>query len=45
MGPSIECNHKLARHRTALEAGADPATIATWTREVQTQHMAARAWQ
>jgi site-specific DNA recombinase len=28
-------DQKLARHRAALEAGADPALVAGWTREVQ----------
>ena len=30
-----ECDHKLARHRAALEAGADPQLVATWMTEVQ----------
>ncbi len=30
-----EYDRKLARHRAALEAGADPALVAGWTREVQ----------
>ena len=30
-----ECDRKLASHRAALEAGADPALIATWTADVQ----------
>ncbi|WP_280382768.1 recombinase family protein [Nocardia wallacei] len=30
-----ECDQKLARHRAALEAGADPKLVAEWTREVQ----------
>jgi hypothetical protein len=38
-----ECDRKLARHRAALEAGADPKLIAGWSREVQTQRAAAEA--
>jgi site-specific DNA recombinase len=38
-----ECDRKLARHRAALEAGADPALVATWSREVQAQRAAAEA--
>jgi len=30
-----EADRKLARHRAALEAGADPAMVAAWIREVQ----------
>ncbi|MBN6050687.1 zinc ribbon domain-containing protein, partial [Nonomuraea sp. RK-328] len=30
-----ECDRKLARHRAALEAGADPVLIASWMREEQ----------
>jgi hypothetical protein len=30
-----ECDRKLASHRAALEAGVDPALIATWTAEIQ----------
>jgi site-specific DNA recombinase len=30
-----ECDRKLARHRAALEAGADPVLVAEWTRDVQ----------
>ena len=30
-----ECDRKLASHRAALEAGADPALIAAWTADVQ----------
>lgn len=36
-----EADRKLARHRAALEAGADPALVATWSREVQTRRLAA----
>ncbi|WP_103937630.1 recombinase family protein [Thermomonospora echinospora] len=32
-----ECHAKLARHRAALEAGADPATIAQWIAETNTE--------
>ncbi len=31
------CDAKLKQHRRALEAGADPALVAQWMREVQTQ--------
>ncbi len=31
-----EADRKLARHRAALEAGADPAVVATWIKDVQT---------
>jgi site-specific DNA recombinase len=37
------CDRKLARYRAALEAGADPMTVASWTREVQAQRTAAEA--
>ncbi|MFE7718172.1 recombinase family protein [Nocardia rhizosphaerihabitans] len=30
-------DRKLARHRDALEAGADPATVAAWTRQTQAE--------
>lgn len=29
-----ECDQKLARHRAALEAGADPAMVAGWSSEI-----------
>ncbi len=32
-----ECERKLGRHRAALEAGADPALVAGWSREIQTE--------
>ncbi|HEX6405315.1 MAG TPA: recombinase family protein [Pseudonocardiaceae bacterium] len=38
-----ECDRKLARHRAALDAGADPALVATWTQQVQQQPTAAEA--
>ena len=38
-----ECDRKLARHRAALEAGADPALVAAWSREVQAQRVTAQA--
>ena len=38
-----ECERKLARHRAALEAGADPALVVTWSREVQQQRTLAEA--
>jgi len=36
-----DCDVRLAKYRAALEAGADPATVAAWTREVQGQRLAA----
>ena len=38
-----ECDRKLARHRAALEAGADPTLVAEWTTEVQRERVAAIA--
>jgi site-specific DNA recombinase len=38
-----ECDRKLTRHRAALEAGADPALVAAWSREVQAQRVTAAA--
>ncbi|MGC4991949.1 hypothetical protein [Nocardia salmonicida] len=29
-----ECDRKLARHRTALEAGADAAMVAGWSSDI-----------
>lgn len=37
------CERALARHRAALEAGADPALVATWSREVQAQRAVTEA--
>ncbi|UED87621.1 hypothetical protein [Streptomyces profundus] len=37
----VDCDRKLARHRAALEAGADPALVAAWSREVQAERLAA----
>jgi site-specific DNA recombinase len=37
------CDAKLARYQAALDAGADPATIAAWTRTVTGQRAAALA--
>ncbi|WP_077062424.1 recombinase family protein [Streptomyces sp. MP131-18] len=36
-----ECDRKPARHRAALEAGADPALVASWSREIQAERLAA----
>jgi hypothetical protein len=37
-GPTLaECDAKLARYRTALEAGADPAVVAGWIAETQAE--------
>jgi site-specific DNA recombinase len=30
-----DCDRKLARHKAALEAGADPALVAAWSQQVQ----------
>jgi hypothetical protein len=38
-----DCDRRLARHRAALEAGADPALVAQWTRDVQAERLAALA--
>jgi site-specific DNA recombinase len=38
-----ECDRKLARHRAALEAGADPAVVTGWIREVQATRAQAEA--
>jgi hypothetical protein len=32
-----DCKQRLARYRTALEAGTDPAVIAQWSAEVQAE--------
>lgn len=36
-----ECDRILARHRAALEAGADPLMVAEWTRDVRRRREAA----
>jgi hypothetical protein len=38
-----ECDRKLARHRAALEAGADPALVVAWSQQVQQQRTVAEA--
>lgn len=38
-----ECDRRLASHKHALEAGADPTLIATWTRQVQQERAQATA--
>jgi len=38
-----DCDRKLARHRAALEAGADPQLVAGWMAEVQAGRAAALA--
>ncbi len=38
-----ECDRLLARHRAALEAGADPQMVAEWTRDVRRRRSAAKA--
>lgn len=37
----VDCEARLARHRAALEAGADPAIVAEWIAEVRTERDAA----
>ncbi len=37
----VDCDRKLARHRAALEAGADPAIVTRWITETQTERAAA----
>ncbi len=37
------CDRKLTQYRAALEAGADPALIATWTRDIQARRATAQA--
>ena len=38
-----QCDAKLRQHRAALEAGADPAIVASWMAEVQAQRTLAEA--
>jgi site-specific DNA recombinase len=38
-----ECDRPLARHRAALEAGADAQTVAEWTRDVRRRRAVAEA--
>jgi site-specific DNA recombinase len=38
-----ECDRLLARHRAALEAGADAQTVAEWTRDVRRRRAVAEA--
>ncbi len=38
-----ECDRKLAQHRAALEAGAEPALVTQWIAETQAQRVAAQA--
>lgn len=38
-----ECDRKLAQHRAELEAGVDPALVAQWIAETQTQRAAGQA--
>jgi site-specific DNA recombinase len=38
-----ECDRKLARHRAALEAGADPAIVTGWIAEVEAERRRIRA--
>ncbi len=38
-----ECDRLLARHRAALEAGADPVLVAEWTRDIRRRRDSAEA--
>ena len=38
-----ECDARLARYQAALDAGADPQTIAGWTHQVKAERVAAPA--
>ena len=38
-----DCDARLARYQTALDAGADPQTVAEWTRQVKAERAAALA--
>lgn len=38
-----DCDRKLARHRAALEAGADPIVVSSWIAEVQRERAVAVA--
>ncbi|MFC5750648.1 hypothetical protein [Actinomadura rugatobispora] len=42
-GQIADCETKLARHRAALEAGANPVTVATWMADTEAQLAAAQA--
>jgi site-specific DNA recombinase len=45
-GPSVaDCDAKLDRYRAALDAGADPAVVAQWIAETQTERQRAQARQ
>ena len=37
-----ECEARLAKYRSAIEAGAEPAVVAGWTRDVEGQRLAAQ---
>src|ERR1022692_439587 len=41
--PLADCDARLARYQAALDAGADPQTIAEWTRQVKAERAAALA--
>ena len=38
-----DCDAKLARYQAALDAGADPVAVASWTRKVQAERASALA--
>jgi site-specific DNA recombinase len=38
-----DCDHKLAKYRAALDAGADPAVVAAWITEVTANRATAQA--
>jgi len=39
--PSSECDTRLARYRSELEAGTDPVIVSAWIAEVQAEQLAA----
>jgi hypothetical protein len=42
-GPTVaECDAKLKRYRAALDAGADPAVVASWIAEIQAERQRAQ---
>ena len=38
-----ECDRKLAQYRAALDAGADPATVARWITETEAERAGCQA--
>ncbi len=39
----VDCDRKLARHKTALEAGADPVLVTSWSTQVLKERTVAQA--